>query len=44
MGEGVTKRDAKQRKGEARGKEICAAFSDTCISYTLEISLVAHSI
>jgi hypothetical protein len=38
---GVTKRDAKQRKGEARGKVICTTFSD--ISDALTISLVDHT-
>ena len=40
LGGGVTKKDAKQRKGEARGKVICITFSD--ISGALKISLVAH--
>jgi hypothetical protein len=40
LGAGVTKKDAKQRKGEARGKVICTTFSD--ISGALKISLVVH--
>ena len=41
LGGGVTKKDAKQRKGAARGKVICTTFSD--ISGALKISLVAHT-
>jgi len=40
LGGGVTKRDAKRRKGEARGKVICTTFSDICGAS--KISVVAH--
>jgi hypothetical protein len=39
LGGGVTKKDAKQRKGEARGKVLYTTFS--YISGVLKISLVA---
>jgi hypothetical protein len=41
LGGGVTKKDAKQRKGEARGKVICTTFSD--MYGVLKISLVAYT-